>query len=133
MPSRFASSGVSICTSSPSRKTFPSVFALMPRRASTVSTQPDPTSPYSPRISPLWTESEMSVAKPQPRCSTLRTSSPIGSSCLGYISAILRPTIISTSLPDVVSPTLTTPTRLPSRMTMIRSAIRSTSSSLWVM
>src|SRR5213593_2493894 len=110
-----------------------------PMSDSTISSCPLPATPAIPTISPARTTRSRPRSASCPRSSFARrpaTSRAISPGCDRPRSTrrfTARPTMSSASSFSFVSLGLRLPTTLPRRITVIRSAISSTSSSLWLM
>ena len=134
MPWRMAVRGESIVTGWPRIEICPEVAGVTPKIVSATLLRPEPTSPAMPRISPVRSSNEMSWKTPsRVRFSTLSTTSPIGTSSLGNIWVISRPTIMRMMSSRVTSVAAWVPTYLPSRNTENSSEISNSSFILWVM
>ena len=94
---------------------------------------PLPSTPATPTISPARTSSESPWSRPPRRSSSRSTVSPTSTCGFSRRKSTGRPTIISASLALFVSAGVVSPTTAPRRSTVMRSAIASTSSSLWLM
>ena len=126
-------------TSSPSMRTVPASIDRSPASASIISVWPFPSMPAMPTISPARTSNEMPRTFSRPRSSWTRNPSTwsSGSPDLAEVfstrRSTSRPTIRRARLASVAPSAGNVSTSLPRRRTVIRSAMSSTSFSLWVM
>jgi len=131
IPWRMACCGRRIWTGWPSSRISPPVAGCAPKIVSASSVRPAPTSPATPRISPLCSV-KLTSCTWSPRL-RLRTSSTIslpgGWLRRSYIWPTSRPTIMRMMSSVVTSATGCVPTSMPSRRTVTRSQMARTSSS----
>ena len=123
----------------PVSSTRPCAGLRSPVSASTSSSWPLPATPAMPRISPARTSNVTPLTASWPRSSSTRRSCTDEGRARGCdsprstTSCTLRPTISAARSSSSVSDGMRSPTTLPRRMTVIRSAISRTSYSLWLM
>src|SRR5918999_792693 len=126
-------------TSLPPTLMLPASTLLNPEIASTSSCWPLPSTPASATISPArtWSESPRTASSSRSsstrRSSTSSAGSPVEGSFFSTCSSTSRPTMSRARLASVDPSAGTVSMRLPRRSTVIRSAISSTSPSLWLM
>ena len=139
IPFTCRSRGSSLVTSSPATEIVPLAAARKPVIASTNSVCPFPCTPAIPTISPARTTKETPSTTARPsgsttwRLSTDNITSPGSRLALSAINCTGLPTIISAICASEVAFGSTSPTTLPRRNTLIRSAMVSASFNLWVM
>src|ERR671914_1468178 len=126
-------------TSLPPTLMLPASTLLNPEIASTSSCWPLPSTPASATISPArtWSESPRTASSSRSsstrRSSTSSAGSPVEGSFFSTCSSTSRPTMSRARLASVDPSAGTVSMRLPRRRTVIRSAMSSTSPSLWLM
>ena len=139
MPRRWRWRAEARVMSSPSSATLPPTTRRSPVRASVSSVWPLPCTPAMPTTSPARTVTSMPSTATSSRSDSTRNcraSSTVAFGCAGFLSTVkrtARPTISSARSASLAVPLRRSPTILPRRRTLMRSATSSTSPSLWVM
>ena len=139
IPAAWRPRGDSFVMSRPASDIAPCATRRMPAIASTSSVCPLPCTPAMPTISPVRTLNDTSSTTVRPSASTtemLFTPSITSPGCavaLSTTNCTARPTIISAMESSVAFLGSASPTTLPRRNTLMRSAMERASFSLWVM